>query len=144
MPLPDFSPEAIAEKATRIKREIEHAFDLPIGTCDRVDNDLIRLLVWRDTRSDPGPLSEGQRRAYGAQYFNTIFQRKVAQGELIFPSFKHAKDFLLECGFRSIERISIFWRDNLRATIVRTGIIFRVTVRDVETDTLLNNRKDIS
>ncbi len=131
-------PEVIESAARGIKRMLEKEFNLPSGACDKVNNDILRLLVWRDTREDPGPLTGVQRELYTQEYFDIIFSRKKANGELIFKTVKDAKELLLNHGFKYLD-VGKFERGVLLARIMKTNLIWRVVVTNQETRETIDN-----
>lgn len=141
MPIDDFSSAAMDYLKAQVKRDIEKEFRLPEGACDRVNNDLLRILIWRDTRSDPGPLTKIQRQAYSAQYFNTIYHKKIAQGELLFKSIKEAEHYLLDRDFTLLRGKSVFHRDDLTATVMQSGLIVRIVVKNNITGATLSGKE---
>ena len=131
-------PEVIESAATEIKRMLEKEFNLPTGAADQVNNDILRLLVWRDRKEDPGPLTGVQRELYAQKYFNLIFSRKKANGELIFKTAKDARELLLNHGFKHLGG-GKFERGVLLARIMKTNLIHRVVVQNQETRETIDN-----
>ena len=135
-------PAALDAEAVRVKRMLEHEFGLPLYTCDRVNNDTLRLLVWRDKKEDPGPLTGVQRQLYSQQYFSEIFHRKRNNGELIFRSAKEARELLLDHSFKHLGG-GRFERGDLTARIFKVNLIFRVMLQNEKTKEVIDNERKL-
>jgi len=131
-------PDVIESAARGVKRMLEKEFNLPEGACDQVNNDILRLLVWRDKKEDPGPLTGVQRELYAQQFFDLIFSRKKANGELIFKTAKEARELLLDHDFKHLGG-GKFERGVLLARIMKTNLIWRVVVTNQETKETIDN-----
>lgn len=140
MPISDFSPEALDAEADRVRRDIEREYHLPEGACDTAKDDILRLMVWRDTGDDPGPLSRVQQQVYAAKYWGEIWIKKRAAGELIFKHESEAEGFLRDHSFVPVAgHPSRFEKGTISATILRSGLIVRVMAKNTLTGEILDN-----
>lgn len=127
---------------TQLKRHVEREFKLPLGAVDKVEGDLLRLFVWRDTKTDPGPLTYEMRILYGQKYFDELYRKNKRRGDFIFRSFEEAANFFRDNGFTKYRRAT-FVRNEIIATIMQKGIIYIAVVMNTETETEVASTHDL-